>query len=45
MVFVNEIADISHSIVDAKTGAANKNIGEAFLFVWKFPMDLVIIDS
>ena len=37
MVFVNEIAEITHSEFDASTGAANKNIGEAFLFVWKFP--------
>ena len=39
MVFVNEIAEITHTIVDYTTGAANKNIGEAFLFVWKFPSD------
>jgi class 3 adenylate cyclase len=36
MVFVNEIADIVHSSVDRYCGAANKNIGEAFLLVWKF---------
>lgn len=39
MVFVNEIADITHSMVDSMTGAPNKNIGEAFFFVWKFPTD------
>jgi class 3 adenylate cyclase len=37
MVFVNEIAKIVHSIVDHYSGAANKNIGDAFLLVWKFP--------
>lgn len=36
MVFVNEIGAIVHGIVDKYCGAANKNIGEAFLLVWKF---------
>ncbi|CAG9334471.1 unnamed protein product [Blepharisma stoltei] len=36
MVFVNEIARIVHSMVDTYHGAANKNIGDAFLLVWKF---------
>ena len=35
MVFVNEIAEIVHHVVDAHLGAANKNIGDAFLLVWK----------
>lgn len=35
MIFVNEIGDICHGIVDRYSGAANKNIGDAFLFVWK----------
>lgn len=35
MVFVNEIAEIVHSSVDKFGGAANKNIGDAFLMVWK----------
>lgn len=35
MVFVNTIADIVHSCVDIYGGAANKNIGDAFLLVWK----------
>ena len=25
-----------HSVVDIFSGAANKNIGDAFLLVWKF---------
>jgi class 3 adenylate cyclase len=37
MVFVNEIAEIVHSSVDLFGGAANKNIGDAFLIVWKLP--------
>ena len=36
MVFVNDIADIVHTSVDAFSGNTNKNIGEAFLLVWKF---------
>jgi len=39
MVFVNEIALIVHSVVNHFQGAANKNIGEAFLLVWKFEDD------
>lgn len=35
MVFVNKIADIVHSSVDRYGGAPNKNIGDAFLLVWK----------
>lgn len=35
MVFVNEIGEIVHSVVDSFAGAANKNIGDAFLLVWK----------
>jgi class 3 adenylate cyclase len=37
MLFVNEIGEIVHGIVDQFSGAANKNIGDAFLLVWKFP--------
>jgi class 3 adenylate cyclase len=44
MQFVNEIASIVHSTVDAFSGAANKNIGDAFLLVWKFPDETVEID-
>jgi class 3 adenylate cyclase len=35
MVFVNEIGEIVHGVVDSFSGAANKNIGDAFLLVWK----------
>lgn len=39
MLFVNEIAEIVHGIVDRYSGAANKNIGDAFLLVWKYSED------
>ena len=42
MLFVNEIGEIVHGLVDQFSGAANKNIGDAFLLVWKFPEDDVI---
>ena len=36
MIFVNEVAHIVHSITADCMGSANKNIGDAFLLVWKF---------
>lgn len=36
MTYVNTVAEITHSMVDRYGGSANKNIGEAFLLVWKF---------
>lgn len=36
MSYVNQVAEITHSIVDKYGGAPNKNIGEAFVLVWKF---------
>lgn len=39
MLFVNEIGEIVHGVVDLYSGAANKNIGDAFLLVWKFTDD------
>ncbi len=35
MLFVNRIAHILHSLVVQCDGAANKNIGDAFLLTWK----------
>ena len=35
MLFVNEIGDIVHYTVAKYSGAANKNVGDAFLLVWK----------
>ena len=37
MVFVNKIAIIVHTLTDKHLGAANKNIGDAFQLVWKYP--------
>jgi class 3 adenylate cyclase len=37
MEFVNNIARIVHTSVAVHGGAANKNIGDAFLLVWKVP--------
>lgn len=45
MVFVNEIGEIVHKIVDNYSGAANKNIGDAFLLVWKFEQKSFIYDE
>lgn len=35
MIFVNEIAEIVHNITTEYLGSPNKNIGDAFLLVWK----------
>ncbi|CAK0877027.1 unnamed protein product, partial [Prorocentrum cordatum] len=35
MLFVNQVAEIVHTIVDTWHGAANRNIGDAFLIVWR----------
>lgn len=35
MIFVNQIAEIVHEITSDYCGSANKNIGDAFLLVWK----------
>ena len=39
MIFVNEIAEICHEVVNRVGGNPNKNIGDAFLLVWKFGDD------
>ena len=44
MLFVNEISEIVHSIVNKYNGAANKNVGDAFLLVWKFQEEDQIYD-
>lgn len=36
MTYVNQVAEITHSMVDRYGGFVNKNIGEAFVLVWKF---------
>ena len=35
MTFVNSIAEIIHNTVKNYGGQANKNVGDAFLLVWK----------
>lgn len=35
--FVNTIAEIVHFEVNRYSGSSNKNLGDAFLLVWKFP--------
>ena len=37
MEFVNSIAKIVHMEVSLHGGSPNKNIGDAFLLVWKLP--------
>lgn len=44
MQFVNKIASIVHNTVDEFCGNPNKNIGEAFLMVWKFPESEILGD-
>ena len=41
MSFVNEIAEIVHNVSDRYLGAANKNVGDAFLLVWKPPSSVL----
>ncbi|CAG9326054.1 unnamed protein product [Blepharisma stoltei] len=41
MIFVNEIAKIVHNNVNKYLGSPNKNIGQAFLLVWKFPKESI----
>merc|ERR1711972_103262 len=35
MIFTNKIAHIVHGLVESSGGSVNKNIGDAFLSVWK----------
>ena len=44
MLFVNEIGAIVHSIVNKYSGCANKNVGDAFLLVWKIEEEDQYID-
>ncbi len=45
MIFVNDIAEIAHSTVNKYSGAPNKNIGDAFLFVWKLEKEDTFTDE
>ena len=44
MEFVNTIGKIVHMEVHLHGGSANKNIGDAFLLVWKFPKQISLAD-
>jgi class 3 adenylate cyclase len=35
--FVNDVAEILHFNIDKYGGSCNKNLGDAFLVLWKFP--------
>ena len=37
MLFVNDIAKIVHGLTIEYLGIPNKNIGDAFLILWKLP--------
>ena len=37
LVFINSLAEIIHETTDEFNGKINKNIGEAFLVVWRIP--------
>jgi len=39
MMFVNQVGNIVHTFADMTMGSANKNIGDAFLLVWKLPRE------
>lgn len=45
MKFVNKISSVVHKAVYRYGGSANKNIGEAFLLVWKIPDTDYAIDN
>lgn len=45
MIFVNKIGTLIHSSVFRYGGSANKNIGEAFLLVWKLSDDTYRINN
>ena len=45
MTFVNRIGDVVHRTVEKYAGSANKNIGDAFLLVWKIPEEFVDLNS
>ena len=42
MLFVNEIGEIVHGETDKYLGTANKNVGDAFMLVWKFEAEDIV---
>lgn len=45
MIYVNEIALIVHLCVDECLGATNRNLGDVFVLVWKFPESVITKDK
>ncbi|OMJ92736.1 hypothetical protein SteCoe_4489 [Stentor coeruleus] len=45
MIYVNEIALIVHNSVDECLGTTNRNLGDIFLLVWKFPDSVISKDK
>lgn len=44
MIYVNEIAAVVHQSVDECLGATNRNLGDVFVLVWKFPDEVLTKD-
>jgi len=45
MIFTNEIALVLHSSVDENLGITNRNLGDVFVLVWKFPEEVTMKDA
>lgn len=45
MMYVNEIAAVVHGIADSLDGNPNKNVGDAFLLVWRLPAEASGVDE
>jgi class 3 adenylate cyclase len=45
MIFTNEIALILHTSVDECLGVTNRNLGDVFVLVWKFPEEVTMKDA
>ena len=45
MIFTNEIALVLHNSVDECLGVTNRNLGDVFVLVWKFPEEVTMKDS
>ncbi len=41
LVVLNEIAEIVHNITSDNLGFLNKNVGDSFLLIWKFPKESI----
>lgn len=45
MIFTNEIALVLHNSVDECLGITNRNLGDVFVLVWKFPEEVTMKDA